>query len=300
MHVIWNVNAGSVEEFDWVKREFESRNDVVFHTTQSVEDAQNAVRAAIGAGAASIIACGGDGTVSVIINAMQKQSCGAALGVIPLGTANELCRTLAMPVDPTEALAVIDEGRKREIDLASITTPEITRIFSNTSGGGNTDRVLSEMDPEIKREWKAWSYIRQAIEIITDLTVYEVTISCDGAPPETFSVWNLVVGNGRTAGGGLGVAPAADIEDGWLDLVMVLDGEPIDIPTLGAKLLMGGYLEDDRTVFRRAKRIEINSDPPMVFIADGEVLPGHPAVYEVLPGALTVFVGPDYTPGSRV
>lgn len=79
---------------------------------------------------------------------------------------------------------------------------------------------------------------------------------------------------------------------------VLLDGEPIDIPTLGAWLLMGGYLEDDRTVFRRAKRIEIHSDPPMVFIADGEVLQGQPGIFQVHPGALSVFVGVDYSPSG--
>lgn len=294
MHVIWNNNAGSVEESNWVKEEFASRTGATLHCTNTRDEARAAVDRAIKADAETIVACGGDGTVSLIINRMQQKGSRATLGVIPLGTANELCRSLAMPRDLEEALHTIDAGRKRVIDLAAITTPEMTRIFSNTAGGGNTDRVLSEMDPDLKREWKAWSYIRKAIEILTELTTYNVTVTCDEGAPEQFSIWNFVVGNGRTAGGGLSVAPAADIEDGWLDLVMVLDGEPIDIPTLGAKLLMGGYLEDERTVFRRAKRIEIQSDPPMVFIADGEVLKGQPGVFEVLPAALSVFVGADY------
>lgn len=296
MHVIWNENAGSTAEAQWVREELQSQSNVVLHCTNSVEEAKTATVAAVEAAAEAIVACGGDGTVSLIINLMQELGCDATLGVIPLGTANELCRTLAMPDNPHDALATIQHGRKRRIDLASIETPEVRRIFSNTAGGGNTDRVLAEMEPDLKREWKAWSYIRKAIEIITDLTTYNVQVKCDDGPVETFSIWNFVVGNGRTAGGGLGVAPAADIEDGWLDLVMVLDGDPIDIPTLGAKLLMGGYLEDDRTVFRRARRIEIESDPPMVFIADGEVLSGGPGVFEVLPAALSVFVGPEYAP----
>lgn len=296
-NVIWNANAGSVGQFAWVRDELMSREGVCFHNTVDMDQARQAVHDAVESNAETIVACGGDGTVSLIINTMQELQSQATLGVIPLGTANELCRSLAMPVDPTQALRVIDHGQIRHIDLAAIETPEMKRYFSNTAGGGNSDRVLTELDPETKKEWRAWSYMRKGLELLSDLTTYDVVIQCDDGPEERFSIWNLVVANGRTAGGGLAVAPEANLEDGWLDIVMVLDGEPLDVAALGAKILIGGYLADERTVFRRAKKVTVRSDPPMVFIADGEVLEGHPGIFEVLPAALSVFVGPDYAPG---
>jgi diacylglycerol kinase (ATP) len=166
------------------------------------------------------------------------------------------------------------------------------------ANGGNSQSVARSLDDDMKQRWGPFCYVRGVIEVLTQLQRYRSTIRFDDGPAETFDVFNIFIGNGQSCGAGLKVAPLADLEDGLMDVMIVLDGGPIDIAALAARFLTNDFLDSEMVIHRRARHVEIDSSPRMVFIADGEANTEEPATFTVVPGALRIIAGPDY-PGQE-
>jgi diacylglycerol kinase (ATP) len=108
------------------------------------------------------------------------------------------------------------------------------------------------------------------------------------------------VANGRTAAGGFQVAPLANPEDGLLDVIVVRYGDVLDLAGIAARLLAGNYLSSEQVMHRRARHVHIASQPGMWFNVDGELFTSQPITFTVMPQALRVVVGPEYTPSPQV
>jgi diacylglycerol kinase (ATP) len=107
------------------------------------------------------------------------------------------------------------------------------------------------------------------------------------------------VANCRTTGGGIYVAPLANPEDGLLDIVIVNSGSVLELTAVAAKLLTSGNYLDARIVtHRRARRVEIESQPGMWFNLDGELIGNEPVTFSVEPQALRVIAGAEYHPDA--
>jgi diacylglycerol kinase (ATP) len=150
--------------------------------------------------------------------------------------------------------------------------------------------VIERLTDEVKQSWGAWSYLRSAVPVVADLRGFDTSIQLDDNPPERHNVWNVIVANTHIAAGGLPVAPRASIDDGLLDVIIVLDGTPLDITRLATEFFLGDYLEDDRVIYQTARRIRVQSDPEISFVADGETITGQPYTFIVKPCALRVVV----------
>jgi len=99
-------------------------------------------------------------------------------------------------------------------------------------------------------------------------------------------LYNVVVANGQFVAGGLPIAPQADPSDGVLDAVLIPKRSAAEMALLAAEMLSGKHLSSDAVIFRRAKKISVQSQPGMWFNADGELVGNEPIVFQVLPGAL--------------
>ena len=99
-------------------------------------------------------------------------------------------------------------------------------------------------------------------------------------------LYNVVVANGQFVAGGLPIAPQADPRDGVLDAVLIPKRSAAEMALLAAEMLSGKHLSSDAVIFRRAKKISVQSQPGMWFNADGELVGNEPIVFQVLPGAL--------------
>ena len=242
-----------------------------------------------------VVIAGGDGTVHAVVNGLGPHFPNVPLGVLPLGTGNDFCRTLAVPLDPVAAVEVLRDGRPRAIDVARVEGGR-TGFMVNAATGGFSGRVASEVTSDLKEFWGPLAYLRGAVGPAAEPPRYRVTLRLDGGPPETFDALNVVVANGRTAAGGFPVAPTASPEDGKLDVVVVRPGDALDLSVLAARLMHGDYLTDENVTHRLARWVELDSDPPMPFSIDGEPSEGSRWVFTVVPGALRVLTGPDYRP----
>ena len=139
--VIWNANAGSVEQATQVRAQLAVRPDTQVYESTSPEEAQQIVKDACQGGEVLIVAAGGDGTINTVANAMPKYESHVRLAVLPVGTANDWCWSLGIPDDLTNAVQLLETGETRLLDLAEMETDAGKHCFANVATGGNSQRV---------------------------------------------------------------------------------------------------------------------------------------------------------------
>jgi len=236
-----------------------------------------------------IVAAGGDGTLNEVVNGIGGNRSRARLGLIPLGTGNDFARTLGIPTDLDEAIAVLASGHTRAIDLVRVTSDRV-RYFVNVSAGGFSGLVNEKLTPKMKRTWGPLAYLRSAVAALPQLRAYRTKVSLGKRKQLSLSLYNVVIANGRYVAGGRLIAPKASITDGLLDIILIQERSAAELALLAAQVALGKHLSSDAIVFRRATKVTVNSKPGMWFNVDGELVGNLPATFEVLRRALRFVV----------
>jgi diacylglycerol kinase (ATP) len=291
--VLFNPKAGSAQLIEVLREQFGRRTNVRMMETADRNEVKKHIVEAVTNGCDLIAVAGGDGTIHTAVNALGPDFPPTPLAVLPLGTGNDLCRTLAIPLDPLEAVELLPAGKRRAIDLIQIKGAD-SRYAINAVTGGFSGRVAHDVTSELKGFLGPFAYLAGALGTVANPPSYVLTIRFNDDVPEVFEALNIVVANGRTAAGGFVIAPNANPEDGLLDVVVVRSGDIIDLSIIAARLMEGDYLADENVVYRRVKRVEINSEPPLPVSIDGELSEGSHFVFEAVPQTLQIVVGPDY------
>jgi diacylglycerol kinase (ATP) len=216
---------------------------------------------------------------------------------LPLGTGNDLARTLALPLDAQEAFGLLTSGSARTLDVMRVETASNTMYGLNVAAGGFTGQMNELMTDDLKATWGPLAYLRGAVGVLPNLTDYETFVTWDDGAEERIAALNIIVANGRTAAGGFMVAPTANPEDGVLDVVIVQSGSLVDLAGVAARLLAGNYVDSDLVLHRQVRRVRVAARPGMWFNVDGELMTKDPVTFTVLPRTLQMVVGKDYTPG---
>lgn len=275
---------------------------VVVQEAATAERTGALAAAAVDAGFERVVAAGGDGTLHHLVNGLDDRLDRAAVGLLPLGTGNDFARTLALPLDPLEALDLVLRGEERRLDLFEVRVQgedgaARRRLCVNAAQGGFSGQVQGALDDATKAAWGALAYARAAVATLPELTAYDTRVEWDDGQVERLDALNVVVANGRSVGAGMRVAPDADPEDGLLDVVIVRPGSALALAGLGARLAAGYVMGSDLVLHRRARGLGLSARPAMPFNADGDLLPAGSVRFQVLPGALRVVCGDDYVAG---
>lgn len=294
--VICNPSSGGgAYDPDEVRAELEAF-EIDWVQTEGPEDA---VEAAKEWEDGLLMVAGGDGTVNDVVNGLGKAGFpdSVTLALLPSGTGNDLAATLCIPEDPDLAEDVIRQNRVRTLDAARVRSDGIgERFFINVATGGLGAEISAANDEEMKGRWGKLSYLRASLEVAKDFDVRELTLYLDGEQRKVKAV-NMAVGNCRYTGGGWPATPRANPEDGLLDVVVIEDIGMQELLTLGPMAFAkADYLDKEGVFFTRAKEIRVETRPSLDFTADGEVIGDEPAEFAVVPRALKVIVGPEYTP----
>jgi diacylglycerol kinase (ATP) len=234
-----------------------------------------------------VIVGGGDGTLNAVADRLIET--GLPLGIIPLGTANDLARTLMIPVDPVQACAVIAEGRLHRIDLGQVNG----KHFFNVASFGLSEAVARRLSGLAKRRWGIISYAISLFDAIKALRSFGVEIEHEGGR----AVWRsilIAVGNGRHYGGGMTIADDARIDDARLDLTSLNPQKLWRLLLLLPALRRGVYAQ--REVFHtlQGRWFRIRTKRRMAINTDGELTTATPAEFKLLPSALAVYVPSAY------
>jgi diacylglycerol kinase (ATP) len=250
-------------------------------TTQS-GDANRIAREAIENGSYWIIACGGDGTIHEVVNAIAEKP-DVVLGVLPCGKGNDFAEALKIPTKPVEAIEVLLKGATRQVDLGKIGDHYFDTIVTCGYDAEVSRRVTEEGAPFSGTA----SYVYTAI---TTLFSYQ---SPDARLEGDFGSYEgkiLLTATGITAsyGGGMKIVPGAIIDDGLFDVCII---EPVPHRTvlrLLVTLFWGGHAGHRAVRMHRTKSLTIETDPPILLYADGERICYTPATIEIVERGLTV------------
>ncbi len=294
--VAWNPAAGSADKAGELRSTLEARLDCILRETSTREEIVEFARAGAQDGARMVVAAGGDGTVNAVVNGLDAAGRPEVpLAVLPLGTGNDLCRTLAIPDDPAEALDLLATGVVQRIDRVRAESPSLRMHYVNMGSGGFSAQVVQAADGDLKKRWGPLAYLRGAAQTAGDLTQYHVRVQVDDQPAVHLALYNIILANGRTTSRGLLLAPRANPQDGLLEVMLVPGSGLTDMAKLAAQWLAGRHLEADQLVYLRGARVSVESAPPMPFSLDGDLATDEPLVFTVDPQSLAVVVGPQYT-----
>ncbi len=252
------------------------------------------VRAALSMGCARLIIAGGDGTIHAALNAMSPALPSAALGIVPLGSGNDLARALDLPLDdPTAAFELARTAPARAADVVHVALADgSTTYMANVCSAGLAGQISAAVGEEEKSRWGAWAYWMAVLGRMLDPPEHDTILELDG---HTLRVraYALSIANGRYVGGGLEIGPAARLDDGRLD-VSVLPVQPLGAALLaGLDIVRGKHVESERVLTFRAARLGIRATPALDLTVDGEVRGALDARFEVLPGAIRLVAGPN-------
>jgi diacylglycerol kinase (ATP) len=290
-YIIVNPIAGSIGDLNLRLRQLRRLNAKEVRVTQRPGEAETIAREAVRAGSDYVIAVGGDGTLNEVINgiANPRRTRRVRVGIVPLGTANDFARSLGLIGDVDANIGILRAKITAAIDLVRLTCGH-RRYFVNVSAGGFSGVVDEKLTFEIKSAWGPLAYVRSAAAALPELQAYRTTLTFDDAEQLVIDLYNVVVANGQFAGGGLPIAPEANLSDGLLDIVLVAKRPAAEMALLAAEILLGKHLSSDSVVFRRAKKISVQSRPEMSFNADGELVGNEPAAFQIIPHALDFVV----------
>lgn len=292
--ILWNPSAGSAEKASALRAALEERRDCTIREVATREDVVYAARSAAETGFDLIAAAGGDGTVNAVVNGLSEHDGELPLAILPLGTGNDLARTLAIPDDAELAAELVSSGQVRHIDRVCLDAGGRQTHYVNMASAGFSGEVLRWTTEEIKKWWGSLAYARGVAEKIDELRPYQVILSLDNQPVMHEELYNVVLANGRTTSGGMVLAPYANPEDGLLEVLLVRADGWGDLAVLAAEFFAGRHLEGERVVYGRASRVQIQSEPPMPFSLDGDLVTDEPVTVTVERQAIPVIVGPDY------
>lgn len=291
--VLHNPKAGAAHQLDHIRdalKQLRRVRQVEFRTGENLGVlALQAIRERFDV----IAVAGGDGTIHQVVNGLAPHFPSTPFLIIPLGTGNDFCRTLAVPLDVPEAVLILRKGHIRALDLIRV-EGDFTGIVANAVTGGFSGQVATDVTTEMKHAWGSLAYLRGAVGPIAERSTYRLTLRLDEHPAFTIDALNIVIANGRTAAGGLPVAPRANPEGGLLDIVIVPAASIAELSIISARLLEGDYLDDDLVQHYQGARLEIVSEPPIPLSIDGELISGSRFCFSIIPKALRVYTGRDY------
>jgi YegS/Rv2252/BmrU family lipid kinase len=230
---------------------------------------------------------GGDGTLNVACEAILDAR--LPFAILPLGTANDLARTLGIPSKLEDACAVAAKGLKYRIDLGRANG----KYFFNVASIGLSVTVARSIDSATKRRWGPAGYALTVIRTLGKQRPFRARIRCDGRVLVVHAI-QVAVGNGRHYGGGMTVAADAAIDDNLLHLYSI---SPLSLMRLLllAPALRTGWQGRFEGVHRLCgTRIDIDTRRPFPVSTDGEVTTQTPVQFEVVPAAIEVMVPPEY------
>ena len=240
-----------------------------------------------------VVVCGGDGSISSAAPAVIDS--GLPLGIIPAGTANDLARTLSIPLDFAAAADVIMADHLRQIDVGMVNG----HAFFNVASLGLSSELAQKLDPAIKKRFGRLGYAIAALRIMATARLFRARIMEKGHATRV-KTYQIAIGNGRLYGGGNIVEQNAAIDDGALDLYSLEMRNLWKLALMVRAFRSGthGAWKEVRTA--RCVEFSIETRRPMPINTDGEIVTATPAHFQVMPGAISVYAPPQASATAAV
>ena len=235
-----------------------------------------------------IIVAGGDGTLHHA--APRLIAAKKPFGVLPMGTANDLARSLCLPDDPLGAADVIVAGHTRRVDLGLVND----KPYFNVASIGVSVDLARELTQETKKRFGTLGYAVAGLRALTKARRFAARIENDGRTRRA-RTFQIAIGNGRYYGGGMSVDQRCEIGDGRLYLYSLEMRSLWRLALMALDFRSGAHRNWEDVRSDVGERFVITTRRPREINADGEIVAKTPATFTILRDALEVYAPP---PGS--
>jgi diacylglycerol kinase (ATP) len=230
-----------------------------------------------------VIVGGGDGTLNAAITGLVDTQ--LPLGILPLGTANDLARTLRIPATLPEACQIIANGKIQAIDLGWVNG----KYFFNVASLGLSVQITRKLTKESKRRWGVFAYAATALQVLWETRRFKAEIRTEERS-ELVHTAQIAVGNGRFYGGGMAVAEDAAIDDERLDLYSLEIEHWWQMVCVLPAMRRGNHGSLPWVQAWKGSEFFVYTRKPREINTDGEITTETPAHFRVLPKVLPVLV----------
>ncbi|MGH3502331.1 MAG: diacylglycerol kinase [Nocardioidaceae bacterium] len=229
----------------------------------------------------ALVVMGGDGLMHLALQAVANSA--TTLGVVGIGSGNDLARSLGLPYrDPIASADVIAGGATRTVDLARLDDAYYATVLA-----AGFDSLVNERANAMR--WPR-GQLRYTLATLAELRVFTplpYTLELDGERLDCEAML-VAVGNGSSYGGGIRICEGAILEDGRLDVVVIKPVSKPELVKVYPRLFRGTHTTHPAYERHRVTKVRVDS-PGIVAYADGERLGPLPVTVTAAPGALQVF-----------
>lgn len=252
--------------------------------TSQPGDASRLAGDAVAAGFDIVCVIGGDGTVNEAINGLARSD--VPLAIIPTGTVNVLAMELGIPLEPPDAVRLLESGTVSWIDLGLAGD----RYFGLMAGVGMDAAVVASLNPAMKKALKEAAF---AVQGLATYLTHEDPLIRVSSDERTVEGYFAVFGNSSNYGGAFGITPLADMRDGLLDVCVLKDKSFVSTVWYWTAALLNAHIRHPKVEYFRTERAAVGTvetDKEVLVQTDGEVAGRLPMECRVVPRALRVIV----------
>ena len=260
--------------------------DCTILTTGARLEAIEMARQAVKDGYSRVVSVGGDGTMNEVASGLIRTD--VALGLVPLGSGNGLARDLGLPMDFERSVEVALTGGIRTIDSGCVNG----QAFFNVMGFGYDAELGLRFNASKHRGFLNYFKIGVTVYFQYRRQTYQVEVG-DGESV-AFKAYLVAVANSTQYGGGVRIAPQANLQDGLLNMVAITSSNPIWIPSMLFRMFAGTIDRSPKAISLLSDRFLVRRGAPGPVHTDGEVHDMDRKLHvEVLPDSLKVVVPDD-------
>jgi len=231
-----------------------------------------------------VVAYGGDGTVGDVTRGIVGTD--ATLGIIPVGTGNDVARNLGLKLDLRESVATVLNGVVRRVDVGTVNG----KPFLNNCGTGFDAQVMRTMNSSIRFARGRGAFLMAILKVFPSYKPFHLTLETDTGENISEKAFMVSILNGKVYGGGMMAAPLAEMDDGHVDVLVIKAMPKSKLLPLIAKVQNGQHVGHPAVRVFTARKLTMNTVPAQPLNIDGDVEGFTPATIEVLPKALKVLV----------
>jgi len=245
----------------------------------------------------TLVAVGGDGTINEVINGFFREqkaiNPAAKLAVLPLGTGSDFAKSTIWTKKPYEIVRCIQTGTVMPCDVGMVEcqnfrNSSIVRYFINVADAGLGAAVIGNQKQTIGLFNARFLYLKAVLATLMRYHSANVTVQIDGKDDKTVNLLTAVIANGQYFGGGIHVAPHAQINSGRFEIVCIRPLSVFNLLVNIAKLYNGKIGRHPQVNFTSGQTIVLSSDTEVPFETDGELIGKLPATIKMLPAALNL------------
>ena len=286
--VILNPNAAggrSLEKKDKIESELKNNKiDYCLHISKSSQDVIETTRKNLGNGFSNFVGIGGDGMIHYIANALAGTD--KNLGVIPIGSGNDIANNLNIPFDIAECCQIIKKAKTKKIDLGLINN----KYYYLCIAGSGFDSEVNDLANNTKFPIKGPSKYKYSVyKTLVTFKSKKIFFEYNNQKREIYSMM-IAVSNMPSYGGGMKIAPNSDPADGLFDICIIKSMSKMHFIKTFPKVYEGKHTDDPNVEIFRTSNIKIDSEYKFSVFADGEYICKLPATFKIVPKMLNFIV----------